>query len=83
MGRIGRRLEALEARTEPGGASDPEVRARMKALLDALANARREGRPPSPEAREFSEAFRKRRHERPEMGGGPPGLGQRPSHNGA
>jgi hypothetical protein len=36
----------------------------MRALLDELANARREGRPPSPEARELSEAFRKRRRER-------------------
>ena len=56
-----RRLEALEARTKPGRASDPEARARMKALLDELANARREGRPPSQEARAVSEYFRRRR----------------------
>ena len=40
---------------------DPENRARMKAVLDELAAARREGRPPSREAREVSEAFEERR----------------------
>jgi hypothetical protein len=54
-----RRLERLEAQTEPE--RDPEVRARMKALLDELANARREGRPPSQEARAVSEYFERRR----------------------
>ena len=58
------RLRRLEARTEPERPRDPEVRARMNALLDELANARREGRAPSREAREVSEAFRKRRRER-------------------
>ena len=61
---VRRRLEALEARTGPGRPRDPETRARMKALLDELADARREGRPPSREAREVSEAFEKRRRER-------------------
>ena len=62
MGSIERRLGALEAKTEPG--RDPEVRERMKAVLDELAAARREGRPPSPEARAVSEYFRRRRRER-------------------
>jgi hypothetical protein len=57
-----RRLERLEAQTEPE--RDPEARARMSALLDELANARREGRPPSPEARAVSEYFERRRRER-------------------
>ena len=56
------RLEALKARATPE--RDPEVRARMKAVLDELAAARREGRPPSREAREVSEAFEERRRER-------------------
>jgi hypothetical protein len=57
-----RRLERLEARTEPE--LDPAVRERMKELLDELAAARREGRPPSREAREVSEYFRRRQSER-------------------
>ncbi len=64
MGSMERCLEALEARTAPVRASDPAVRARLKALLDELANARREGRPPSREAREMSEAFRKKEEKR-------------------
>ena len=63
MGSMERRLEALEARTAPVRASDPAVRARMKALLDELAAARREGRPPSREALDIVEAIRKRRRE--------------------
>jgi len=65
---MNRRLGALEARTEPERASDdPEVMARqMKAVLDELAAARRDGRPPSREAREVAEAFRRR--ERRERG---------------
>ena len=58
------RLRRLEARTEPERTGDPEVRARMRALLDELANARREGKPPSREAREVSEAITKRRRAR-------------------
>jgi hypothetical protein len=54
-----RRLEATS--TEPERQRDPEVRARMKAVLDELADARREGRPPSREAREVSEALEERR----------------------
>ncbi len=60
MGRIEHRLERLEARTEPQQL-DPAVRERMKAVLDELAAARREGRPPSQEAREVAEYFRRRR----------------------
>jgi hypothetical protein len=60
VGSIERRLERLEARAEPAEL-DPEVRARMKAVLDELAAARRSGRPPSPEARAVSEYFRRRR----------------------
>ena len=58
------RLRCLEAAAGPERSRDPEVRARMKALLDELADARRNGRPPSREARELSEAFRERRRER-------------------
>ena len=58
------RLEALKARATPEPPPHPETRARMKAALDELAAARREGRPPSREAREVSEAFEERRRER-------------------
>ena len=58
------RLRRLEAATEPERSRDPEVRVRVKALLDELASARREGRPPSQEAHELSEAFGERRRER-------------------
>ncbi len=61
---MNRRLEALEARAEPELPRNPEARARMRALLDELAAARREGRPPSPEALAVCEAFEKRRRER-------------------
>ena len=56
------RLEVLEARAERP--PNPEARARMKALLNELAGARREGRPPSREALDIVEAIRKRRRER-------------------
>jgi len=56
-----RRLERLEARAEPE--LDPAVLAHMGRLLDELAAARREGRPPSREAREVSEYFRRRESE--------------------
>ncbi len=56
------RLRRLEAEAKPQ--RNPETRARMKAVLDELAAARREGRPPSREAREIAEAFEERRRER-------------------
>ena len=43
------RLEALEAQTPPKR-SNPEARARMKKGLSEIADARRNGRPLSPEA---------------------------------
>ena len=58
------RLEALKARATPERPPNPETRARMKAVLDEQAAARREGRPPSREAREVAEAFGERRRER-------------------
>ncbi len=43
---------------------NPDNRARMKAVLDELAAAKREGRAPSPEAAAVCEYFRKRRERR-------------------
>ncbi len=60
-------MEALEAQAPPKR-PNPEVRARMKKVLDELAAAKREGRPPSPEARAISEAFRERSRERESQG---------------
>ena len=62
LGRLGGRLRRLEVAAGPR--SGPEARARMKAALDELAAARREGRPPSREAREIAEAFEERGRER-------------------
>ena len=55
------RLEALAARAESERPPNPETRARMKAVLDELADARRSGRPLSREALEVGEAIRERR----------------------
>ena len=56
------RLRRLEAEAQPR--RNPETWARMKAVLDELAAAKREGRPPSREAREVAEAFEERRRGR-------------------
>ncbi len=62
MGSIERRLEALEGRAPPEPAeARSEVRARMKAVLDEIAAARREGRAPSPWAQAIGEAIERRR----------------------
>ena len=64
MGSLERRLVDLEARAASERPRNPEVRARMKAVLDELAAAKREGRPPSPEAAAVAEAMKRRRARR-------------------
>jgi hypothetical protein len=63
VGSLGRRLEALEGRAPPGPLSEArsEARQRMKAVLDEIAAARREGREPSEEAVAVMRAFEERR----------------------
>ena len=61
------RLEALEAQTPPKR-SNPETRARMKKVLSEIADARRNGRPLSPEAAAVCEYFRRRWEERESQG---------------
>jgi cytochrome P450 len=63
MGNIRRRLELLEDRAAPETPSEArsEARARMRAYLDEIAAARREGRAPSEEAEAVMEAFERRR----------------------
>jgi hypothetical protein len=62
VGSLERRLEALEGRMPPPeNAERSEVRARMRAALDEIAAARREGRAPSAEAVALSEAIERRR----------------------
>jgi cytochrome P450 len=68
VGSIEKRLEALEvlAKLAPGEATPrrSEARARMKAVLDEIAAARREGRAPHEEAADVMEAIeRSRAHE--------------------
>ena len=60
-----RRLERLEEDLKPETerSSRPELRARMKAALGEIARARKEGRPPSPEAAAVAEAIERRRSE--------------------
>ena len=58
-----RRLEGLEERAagmEPAPEWTPEARVRMKAVLEEIADARRNGRPLSPEAAAVCEYFRRR-----------------------
>ena len=57
------RLESLAARAGSERPPNPETRARMRAALDEVADARRNGRPISREAREIGEAIRERRRE--------------------
>ncbi len=45
---------------EPAPEWTPEARVRMKAVLDEIADARRNGRPLSPEAAAVCEYFRRR-----------------------
>jgi hypothetical protein len=62
VGSIERRLEALERRTTPPENPERgEARARIRAVLDEIAAARREGRKPSEEATAVMEALRRRR----------------------
>ncbi len=57
------RLEALAARAGSERPPHPEARARMRAVLAEVANARREGRPPPQEVIEIDQAIRERRRE--------------------
>jgi hypothetical protein len=62
---VHRRLERLEDRVKPESPRrNPEARARMKAVLDEVAAARREGRAPSAEAEALSEAILRRGRQR-------------------
>jgi hypothetical protein len=65
MGSIRRRLEVLEGRGVPGPAEPSEARSeareRIRACLDEIAAARREGREPSAEAAAVMEAVERRR----------------------
>ena len=61
MGGIEDRLRRLEARAEPERPGNREARARMGAALAEVADARREGRPPSREAAAVAEAIERRR----------------------
>jgi hypothetical protein len=55
-----RRLEGLEERATQDRPPNPDNRARMKAVLGEIADARRNGRPLSPEAAAVCEYFRRR-----------------------
>jgi hypothetical protein len=59
VGSLERRLEALEGRTTP--TQNTGARERMRAVLDEIAAARREGREPSEEATAVMEAIERRR----------------------
>jgi hypothetical protein len=62
VGSLERRLEALEGRTtSPENPERSEAKERMRAALDEIAAARREGREPSEEAAAVSEAIERRR----------------------
>jgi hypothetical protein len=62
VGSLERRLETLEGRMEPPERPErAEVKARMKAHLDEIAAARREGREPSEEATAITKAIERRR----------------------
>ena len=50
-----------EAQTTQERPTDPEARERMRAVLNEVADARRSGRPLSPEALAIGEAVRERR----------------------
>jgi len=62
MGGLERRLERLEGQMEPPDRRQrAEVRAHMRAFLEEIAAARREGREPSPEALAVLKAIERRR----------------------
>jgi hypothetical protein len=64
VGSLERRLEALEGRTTPPenpNGSEGFARERMRAVLDEIAAARREGREPSGDATAVMEAIERRR----------------------
>jgi hypothetical protein len=62
VGSLERRLEAIEGRaTLPENKERREARERMRAVLDEMAAAKREGREPSEEARAVMEAIQRRR----------------------
>lgn len=65
MGSLEDRLRRLEVRERPQQRSsrNSAARARMRAVLDEIAAARREGREPSPEAVAVGEAIERRRSE--------------------
>jgi hypothetical protein len=62
VGSLERRLEALEGRgTPPENTEHREARDRVRAVLDEVAAARREGREPTQEAVAVMEAIQRRR----------------------
>jgi hypothetical protein len=62
VGSLERRLAHLEGRATPPVNTEPsEARERMRAVLDEMAAAKREGRAPSEEAAAIMEAIQGRR----------------------
>jgi hypothetical protein len=62
VGSLERRLAHLEGRATPPENTEPsEARERMRAVLDEMAAAKREGRAPSEEAAAIMEAIQGRR----------------------
>jgi hypothetical protein len=62
VGSLERRLAHLEGRATPPENKEPsEARERMRAVLDEMAAAKREGRAPSEEAAAIMEAIQGRR----------------------
>jgi hypothetical protein len=61
VGSLEKRLEMLEGRaTPPENTRHSEARERVRAVLDELAAARREGREPSPWAEAIAQAIEQR-----------------------
>jgi hypothetical protein len=68
VGGLERRLEALEEQASPARPAPLEAssaRVRVRAALDEIAAARREGRTPSEEAAAVMEAIERRRRREP------------------
>jgi hypothetical protein len=62
VGSLERRLAHLEGRATPPVNTEPsEARERMRAVLDEIAAAKREGREPSEEATAVMEAIERKR----------------------
>jgi hypothetical protein len=61
VGGLEGRLTKIEARIKPVPSSSPEARARIRAFLEELAAAKREGRALSAEAESISQAMQRRR----------------------